>query len=594
MFPCYQRCLLPASLGFAFTSCGGSNLPVLVESETPIHLEDHLESARVDSAPPPTVLPGQRDWTFEEENASWKPLSVPAPPENGTRSRGATVPSCTLAHEDGALRVSLSEASRFGDVVIGGVYTELDEGEEPDPWGAIVLRARASDRIRGAAVLLELEDDVISESAISSLMASSEIAPAFSDGTLLTYVFPARLPEGLDEDERATRLGIAFAVPRASRIDIVSVTAIPAAEQLTWATTMSLGDSYGLATRSSRRSLYAHTPARVLFRVEVPEAGRLDFGLGVVREDLPVTFTITVRPEGGAVETLFQESYSNSSEWGQRSLDLARFSGSVVSLSLQAAAERDGTVASWSAPTLSGARRSDKPNVILYIIDGAGADFMSVTGYKRATTPRLEEIAGEGALFERAHSNSTWTQPSTASFVTSLHHSVLGGFRPESSPVPPSVTTLAEHLHAGGYLTAAFTSNPNAALSIGPEHGTDVIEEVYERDHPSSVRLHERFWGFREHYPAEPYWAHFQTTDVHAPYPSVNPFAGRYVSAERRAKLAAWESEIQGGAVWSTSIFAGYREELARAGIDAQEFYEMLRGLYDEAMTQQDDQVGRF
>lgn len=547
----------------------------------------------VDSALPPTDLPGQRDWTFDGGVAGWKPLSLPAPREQRAQSQGASVPSCTLFHEEGGLGVSFGEVSRFGDVLIGGVYTELEEGV-PDAWGAIVLRVRAADPIRGATVLLELEDDMIPESAISSLMVSSEIAPAFSDGALLTYVFPVRRPEDLDENERATRIGIAFAVPRASGIDIVSVTAIPAAEQLTWATTMSLRDSYGFAGRSARRSLYAHTPARLSFRVMVPEGARFDFGLGVVRDDLPVTFTITVRPDGGAEETLFEESYSDPAEWGQRSLDLAPFGGHVASLSLEATAERDGTVALWSAPTLSGARRSDKPNVILYVIDGAGADFMSVYGYERQTTPNLEKIAAEGALFERAHSNSTWTQPSTASFVTSLHHSVLGGFRPESSPVPPSVTTLAEHLHAGGYLTAAFTSNPNAALSIGPEHGADVIGEVYGRDRPSSAGLHERFRWFGEHYPAEPYWAHFQTTDVHAPYPSVNPFAGRYVSAERRAKLAAWESKIQGGAVWSTSIYAGYREELARAGIDAHEFYDVLRGLYDEAMTQQDEQLGRF
>ena len=38
----------------------------------------------------------------------------------------------------------------------------------------------------------------------------------------------------------------------------------------------------------------------------------------------------------------------------------------------------------------------------------------------------------------------------------------------------------------------------------------------------------------------------------------------------------------------------GYREELGRLGIDAQTFYDGLRGLYDEAMEHQDYQLGRL
>ncbi|MCH7891867.1 MAG: sulfatase-like hydrolase/transferase [Gemmatimonadetes bacterium] len=54
---------------------------------------------------------------------------------------------------------------------------------------------------------------------------------------------------------------------------------------------------------------------------------------------------------------------------------------------------------------------------------------MSVYGYNRRTTPTLERLASEGVVFERAYSNSSWTLPSTASFMTSLHTSVTGGMR---------------------------------------------------------------------------------------------------------------------------------------------------------------------
>jgi arylsulfatase A-like enzyme len=67
--------------------------------------------------------------------------------------------------------------------------------------------------------------------------------------------------------------------------------------------------------------------------------------------------------------------------------------------------------------------------VVFYIIDGGGADLMSLYGYARKTTPALEALAKDGVVFDHAFSNATWTQASTASFMTSLQHSVLGGLR---------------------------------------------------------------------------------------------------------------------------------------------------------------------
>ena len=118
---------------------------------------------------------------------------------------------------------------------------------------------------------------------------------------------------------------------------------------------------------------------------------------------------------------------AETEQWAQRRIDLSHLAGQTVSLALEADANRTGTVALWAAPTLSGARTTEKPNIIFYVIDGGGADLMSLYGYNRRTTPHLERIAAEGAVFNYAYSNSTWTRPSTLSFLTSLQHSVLGG-----------------------------------------------------------------------------------------------------------------------------------------------------------------------
>jgi arylsulfatase A-like enzyme len=259
---------------------------------------------------------------------------------------------------------------------------------------------------------------------------------------------------------------------------------------------------------------------------------------------------------------------------------------------LDAGSQRAGAVALWASPTLSGTRRTKRPNVVLYIIDGGSADHMSAYGYHRRTTPNLERLAAEGAIFERAYSNSAWTRPSTASFLTSLHHSVLGGLRHRLNPVPEEALTLAEHLRMAGYQTAQFTSNSNAGRISRLERGADYFREAgVENWSTSSVDLHRNFWRWRREYPAEPFYVHFQTTDVHNDHTPVEPFAGMYVDPQRRQRFERWLEQVN-----ATPEAPGFRirEALEHLGIDQREFWSAARDLHDESMAQKDHQIGEL
>jgi arylsulfatase A-like enzyme len=352
--------------------------------------------------------------------------------------------------------------------------------------------------------------------------------------------------------------------------------------------------------RVYRRALYTHTPGRVEYRVRIPEAGRLDLGLGVLREDAPVTFRVTATPGGGEAETVLEETYEDKENWGQRSIDLSHLAGQTVALTLETESPRPGTVALWAAPTLTGAASPDKPNVIFYVIDGGAADFMSVYGYNRRTTPNLERLAAEGALFEWAYSNSTWTKPSTASFMTSLQNSVMGGQTNWTDPVPEQIKTMAEHLHEAGHQTAVFVANPNAGTLSNLQRGVDVMKESWEEfsyfgreNHKQSSRvMHERFWKWRSAYPGTPYWVHFQTTDVHRPQdlPTGVPFSGLFVSPEQRRTWQAWRDslrEAEGGR-------GPWGEAWENAGIDRVAYFTVWQALYDESMAYNDYQIGRL
>ncbi len=295
---------------------------------------------------------------------------------------------------------------------------------------------------------------------------------------------------------------------------------------------------------------------------------------------------------------MLEETYADKENWAQRSVDLAHLAGQTVTLALETESERAGSLAMWGAPTLTGRAMTERPNVIFYVIDGGAADYMSVYGYNRRTTPNLERLAAEGAVFEWAYSNSSWTKPSTASFMTSLQNSVVGGQRNLNDPVPEQAVTMAEHMHQVGYQTGVFVANPNAGTLSDLQRGVDVMRESWEEftyfggeNHRESSRvLHEGFWNWREEYPAEPYWVHFQTTDVHADFPTVTPFAGVFVSPEERKTWEDWGEQLsdeEGG--------RGFRSEAwEKTGISRVAFYTVMQGLYDEAMAHNDYQIGRL
>lgn len=97
------------------------------------------------------------------------------------------------------------------------------------------------------------------------------------------------------------------------------------------------------------------------------------------------------------------------------------------------------------------------PNVLLIVLDTVRASSMGLYGYDRPTTPRLEQVARESTVFDRAMVTAPWTLPSHASMFTGLDAEATGvGW---DTPLPQSRRTLAEVLRDRGYLTGGFVAN---------------------------------------------------------------------------------------------------------------------------------------
>jgi arylsulfatase A-like enzyme len=340
---------------------------------------------------------------------------------------------------------------------------------------------------------------------------------------------------------------------------------------------------------TTRRALFSHVPGRIEYRVKIPAKGRLDFGVGLLRVDPGVKFRVSAREGTAGPEPLFEASGDGGTSGAPHSLNLSRLAGRTVALSLETECVRPGNVAFWTVPTLSGERQTGRPNIILYIIDGAAADFMSVYGYERRTTPCLERLAAEGAVFENAYSNSARTKVSVPSFMTSLHGSVMGGSRTGPDPLPDQAVTMAERLHKAGYVTEVLTSNPYCGRAGGLDRGVDIMRDSATREEPpSSADLLKEFRRLREDYPGEPYWVHFQPTDVHRPWGPRVPLAGPFAGIEDRREFDEMMAKVK----WDPA--ASYEENIEKSGLDLARFFKTARRLYEASLAFQDRTIGRL
>jgi arylsulfatase len=109
---------------------------------------------------------------------------------------------------------------------------------------------------------------------------------------------------------------------------------------------------------------------------------------------------------------------------------------------------------------------------VLILIDTLRADHLGVYGYERNTSPRIDALAEQGVVFDRAYSTTNWTRPAVASLHSSTmpsRHNVTALDRALGS----DFRLLAETLRDRGYRTAFFTVGPNIEPADGYGRGVD-------------------------------------------------------------------------------------------------------------------------
>src|ERR1043166_8478683 len=176
------------------------------------------------------------------------------------------------------------------------------------------------------------------------------------------------------------------------------------------------------------------------------------------------------------------------------------------------------------------------PNVLLIVLDTVRAKSTSLYGYERETTPSLKHWASRGVLFDEA--------VAPAPFTLTSHGSMFSGKYPHEMaadwtvPLETGFPTLAEVLHAHGYLTAGFVGNTwYAGRQTGLDRGFGhylahrfELNEILVRSAlcrtllrlpgtpPPAPAINESFLSWVAKRPQRPFFAFINYCDCHVPY----------------------------------------------------------------------------
>ena len=230
-------------------------------------------------------------------------------------------------------------------------------------------------------------------------------------------------------------------------------------------------------------------------------------------------------------------------------------------------------------PVTEDQRRTEPPNVLIYLVDALRSDRIGVYGCNRPLTPRLDSFASEGVTFTDMVAQSSWTKAAVASVFTGLWPRAHGVNGPDDR-LPDSLRTLPEVFQAAGYQTGAVVANAYVGRPFGFARGFDYFEFIEHHRGRSDVigdRLEKLLDARRD--TNRPFFLYVHTIDPHAPYAPPSPYLENFASGVEDPAVGEVET-VRG-------LVLGTVEPNAALGRD-------LRQLYDAEVAANDASFGRL
>jgi arylsulfatase A-like enzyme len=231
-------------------------------------------------------------------------------------------------------------------------------------------------------------------------------------------------------------------------------------------------------------------------------------------------------------------------------------------------------------------RSGNSLNVLLITIDTLRADHLGIYAYMRNTSPRIDALARQGIVFDRAYTYWPKTRGSMAIMLTgrrpsqngySKAHPLLLDFNP----------TLAAVLKEAGYVTAAAVDNPNVAAVNGYAKGFDTYRETWEEkalatEMDRARAITETAVAFLAKARRDrPFFLWLHYVNPHAPYAPPPPYDTAFLDAS--ARTGPRLRTVPG-------LHGGIPKQWAVPGQDRLGYYVSQ---YDGEIAAADEQVGR-
>jgi arylsulfatase len=221
-------------------------------------------------------------------------------------------------------------------------------------------------------------------------------------------------------------------------------------------------------------------------------------------------------------------------------------------------------------------------NVVFLLVDTLRPDHLGCYGYDRPTSPYIDAVAREGAVFEQAFSPGSYT----GEIISSFFSGVLPSMNPAGTgwyPIPdPNRQTLAQHFQQAGYRTGCFSDHV-VLLDPGFKPGFDVYEVTTLNDHDQGVgpAVAKAATAFMEKAGGDPFYMYVHMIDPHGAYEPPDEFLARIDAPRYPAPLHVY-NDVRPRA-----------HELIAEGFGPGEVrFEDMIGRYDGEIAYTDDCVG--
>ncbi|MFC2164697.1 sulfatase [Acidobacteriota bacterium] len=282
------------------------------------------------------------------------------------------------------------------------------------------------------------------------------------------------------------------------------------------------------------------------FSLKIPENSYLEFTYGIRRDSemensgkgqRTVQFSVVIEKEKTKTE-LFSNTLSlkadKSLAFNSKRVDLKEYEGENVQIYLSTKGTKKA-LACWFNPVIFSPQERQK-SVILISLDTLRADHLGCYGYSRDTSPGIDKLAEDSAVFLNTFATSPWTLPSHVSLLTALNcinHQVYNS----DEKMDPSIKTLADFLRSKGYFNSAITGGGYVSGIFGLNKGFDSYHVRGQlNDSDSAEKATQGVLDFIERNKDRNFFFFLHSYQIHSPYFPPPPYDEMFLAEDAEWK----------------------------------------------------------